>query len=86
MARTYGLKFKPTNQCNLRCTYCYAENLKSLNPKTMTLQEAKEVFDWVLKYCKEYNFDKLSVTWHGGEPLLPGAEFMEQCVVLYRTV
>ncbi|MBQ6616789.1 MAG: radical SAM protein [Thermoguttaceae bacterium] len=78
-----SLTFKPTNQCNLQCAYCYAENLKRLNASTMTLEESKQAFDWILRYCQHLNIDTVYVYWHGGEPLLPGPAFMQQSIEYY---
>lgn len=78
-----SLTFKPTNQCNLQCAYCYAENLKHLNASTMTVEESKEAFNWILRYCQYLDIDTVYVYWHGGEPLLPGASFMRQCIEYY---
>ncbi|MDR2291945.1 MAG: radical SAM protein [Prevotellaceae bacterium] len=57
----------PTLNCNLACTYCYAEkNLKSENMNT-------DVIDKLKDYIKEECYGKVKkiyLEWYGGEPLL----------------
>ena len=57
-----------TNQCNLRCYYCFTEH----NPKNLSFQTMKDIVDfaynqWIEKDKLE---DTLNFTFFGGEPLL----------------
>lgn len=54
-----------TNQCNLRCVYCYEEN-KSC--KTMSFETAKEII--VKEMYAQNKFDMICVDFMGGEPFL----------------
>ena len=54
--------FVLTEQCNLRCTYCYEQH----GTKRMTLEVAKAGVDLLFK-TKHNN---VSVTFFGGEPTL----------------
>lgn len=69
------LQIKPAgNYCNLDCTYCYASPFRSkqfeLLPLTVVEKIIKEAF---------LVADDVIITWHGGEPTLPGVEY-------YKTV
>jgi len=57
------LILKITNNCNLRCIYCYRED----NPgkKDMEFKTAKNAIDYILK-----RDDRLKLQFTGGEPLL----------------
>ena len=66
-----------TNQCNLRCTYCFTEH----NPRNMSLQTAK---DAIMYLCKQMdNADNkrgLTVNFFGGEPMLRFEEVIKPLV------
>lgn len=57
------LILKITNNCNLRCIYCYRENNSS--KKDMEFKTAKNAIDYILK-----SDDRLKIQFTGGEPLL----------------
>ena len=54
----------PTEQCNLRCTYCY-ENFQN-GAMTQTTQDAFIL--WLKRNLK--NYTSLRIDWFGGEPLV----------------
>jgi uncharacterized protein len=64
--------------CNLNCSYCYVYNHEDssflLRPKFLT----DEIFDATLsamrEYCARRDRHTMSITFHGGEPTLIGAE------------
>lgn len=60
------LTILPTTACNMKCEYCF-ENLK---PYSSTIELGNQICEWVEKLCKENKFEKIFVTWFGGEPLL----------------
>ena len=53
-----------TNSCNLNCVYCY-ENHKKQNK--MTIEVAKQS---ILSEIHDEKFDRYSIQFMGGEPLL----------------
>lgn len=55
-----------TNDCNLRCTYCYIHK----NRIDMSLELAYELVDKMINSCKERNIKNLQLRFAGGEPLL----------------
>ena len=57
------LILKITNNCNLRCIYCYRENNK--DKKEMEFKTAKNAIDFILRMD-----DNVKIQFTGGEPLL----------------
>ena len=57
-----------TNQCNLRCYYCFTEH----NPKNLKWETMKAIIEFAEKqwFEKEKREDTLNFTFFGGEPLL----------------
>lgn len=57
-----------TNQCNLRCKYCYE---KSKSDTAMSSSTVEQVVAFILKeyYCQTGK-KKIGIQFHGGEPLL----------------
>lgn len=57
-----------TNQCNLRCYYCFAEH----NPKNLSWKTMQAIVDFAVKQYLEKNIleDTLNFTFFGGEPML----------------
>ena len=86
MKRQLSIIFKPTSKCNLRCRYCYAAREREAFDGTMTIKEAKRAFNWIKEYCEKLHFQDVTVIWHGGEPLLMGKNFIEECVGYYTEV
>ncbi len=61
----------PSNQCNLRCIYCYASAGDS-KPEIMDWNRATSAIDIVINNSKKRNSKRFSLGFHGGgEPLLP---------------
>lgn len=57
----------PTGKCNFKCSYCFeTEQVFSREPMTIEAQNA------ILKFVQKqiHNYNKLQVSWFGGEPLL----------------
>ena len=73
--RNLFVTFKGTLQCNLACLYCYGRNNQSIG-KSMSDEEIKSGLNFVCEYAEIMQMKKVSVCWHGGEPLLLGPERM----------
>lgn len=59
-----------TNQCNLRCSYCYASS-GEYPPKTMSWEIAKAAIDLVLRGVISQGLPEMTLGFHGGgEPTL----------------
>lgn len=64
--RHLGVWLHITNQCNLRCTYCYLwKTLDKMSEKT-----AKQAVTKIIKHAKQHGFEKITFKFSGGEPLL----------------
>jgi uncharacterized protein len=60
-----------TNQCQLRCTYCYAA-AGEFPPQNLSLEIGYKAIDYVYENLKRLNHPKLVVSLHGGgEPTFP---------------
>gem|GEM_PF-6905308 len=56
-----------TNNCNLRCSYCYEKNHDYDSNKNMSLETAKKAVDLFFKQIPP-NVKRASITFFGGEP------------------
>jgi len=66
--RIKDITFSVTEECNLRCKYCYMTGKN--NVKKMSFETAKKAIDYILEDRKTFN--ELGVIWNfiGGEPFL----------------
>ena len=58
----------PTLGCPSRCNYCWSSEEGS---PIMSLDTVKDIVTWL----KDFRSDRVTFTFHGGEPLLAGADF-----------
>lgn len=65
----------PTLGCPANCTYCWSSEEKS---PIMSIETIKEVVEWL----KGFRGDSVTFTFHGGEPLLAGADFYREALPL----
>ncbi len=68
-----GVWFHLTNQCNLRCTYCY---VWKTNDK-MSKEIAQESIKKIIESAKKNNFKKITIKFSGGESLLVFSQLLE---------
>lgn len=61
-----GIWFHITNQCNLRCTYCYVYK----TPDKMSSEIAKKAVDQIIYSAHKHGFKNITFKFAGGEPLL----------------
>lgn len=69
---------KPTNACNLRCSYCY-NDYDNFSTHKMSVSMFQDFLDLLSQEYKNIRF-----IWHGGEPLLMGREFYERCFAIQK--
>lgn len=62
----FNLTYEMTNDCNMRCRYCYSVNKKRYISQEIMLK----AFTLAIKEVKETNQDELYISFLGGEPLL----------------
>ncbi|HII02360.1 TPA: TIGR04083 family peptide-modifying radical SAM enzyme [Methanosarcinaceae archaeon] len=63
----------PTLGCPANCSYCWSSEEGS--PK-MSIETIKEIAEWL----KDFRNDSVTFTFHGGEPLLAGADFYREAL------
>ena len=68
-----------TNQCNLKCDYCFVKQ----NPQEMTLAIAEQSIEW-LKKNNECTNTPMSINFFGGEPLLKFQDIIKPIVEKYH--
>jgi len=64
--------FHVTDNCNLACKYCYADAGREFN--LMSIETAKAGIDFAIQSRSR----RINLLLHGGEPLLCGAEWLEE--------
>ena len=69
----YHVMIIPTLGCPANCSYCWSSEE---NSPIMSLETIKEIVAWL----KEFRDDPVTFTFHGGEPLLAGADFYRQAL------
>ncbi|MGB8219344.1 MAG: radical SAM protein, partial [Methanoregula sp.] len=72
MKNPFHVMIIPTLGCPGRCKYCWSSEEGSPIMKPETVQE-------IVEWLKGVDRERVTFTFHGGEPLLAGADF-------YRTV
>ena len=65
----------PTLGCPSKCSYCWSSEEGS---PIMSIETVKDVVAWL----KNFREDRVTFTFHGGEPLLAGPEFYRQALPL----
>ncbi len=63
---------KPTNECNMRCKYCFAEKY-GYSDSLLKLETLKKY----LKLLSE-KYDYINLVWHGGEPLMVPLSYYDE--------
>ncbi len=66
--------FKIVERCNINCDYCYYFNMGDLTakrrPPTVSVDSATQIANWLAKGCREMNIKNISISFHGGEPMM----------------
>src|SRR3989337_1511079 len=78
---------KVTLDCNIQCKYCYVQRNRDYECTTRIME--KSTLEMLIKRISEYlkqtsNIDRFVFYWHGGEPLLAGTSFFEECFRLQQ--
>ena len=63
----------PTLGCPSKCAYCWSSDVDS---PIMSIQTVNDIVVWL----NDFRNDPVTFTFHGGEPLLAGADFYEQAL------
>lgn len=75
------LTIQTTRACNLRCLYCYQDDESYKSPLRITLDIFKRLIESLIAYHRSIgSAEPISITFHGGEPLLLGHEFFRDAL------
>lgn len=66
----------PSLGCNAECAYCFGPH----NGGTMSIETLQRVIDYISAITGETGQKNVSITFHGGEPLLAGHDFFERAL------
>lgn len=76
------------NRCNLSCDYCYVYELQDQSwrsrPAGMAMSTLQATAARIAEHVKDHVLDTVRVVFHGGEPLLAGAEFLGEAARVLR--
>jgi len=75
MKTPFHLMLVPTLGCPARCRYCWSSEEGS---PIMSIETVKDVVRWM----RDFQDNPVTITFHGGEPLLAGAEFFRKALPL----
>jgi uncharacterized protein len=75
MKNPFHVMLIPTLGCPSKCSYCWSSDEQS---PVMSIDTIRDVVEWL----KDYRDDRVTFTFHGGEPLLAGADFYREALPL----
>lgn len=74
----YTYILKVSSRCNINCSYCFVYNQADQQwrkqPAFMATSTARQVAGRILQHCRNHGQQKVHLVFHGGEPLLLGAD------------
>ncbi|KAF5029578.1 Anaerobic sulfatase-maturating enzyme [anaerobic digester metagenome] len=73
MKSPFHVMIIPTLGCPSKCHYCWSSDERS---PVMSIKTVREIAEWL----KDYQSNQVTITFHGGEPLLAGADFYRQAL------
>jgi uncharacterized protein len=73
---------KPTLQCNAVCNYCNVTQ----KPQFMDIAVVERLFQLLSDYVDRGPQSSATILWHGGEPMLMGAEFFKEALEVDRKI
>ena len=80
-----GIVINVTDDCNLKCKYCFTEQ----NPRIMDLDTGIQALNWLIKYNEQKTEIEYPINLHvglfGGEPTLRWDEFIVPLINYYET-
>jgi len=84
--REFQIFVKPAGAiCNLRCSYCYYLEKKSLYSGDHRCLMSEEILEkYVIQHISATTEKIITFSWHGGEPLLAGIDFFRKAVELQK--
>lgn len=91
MVESLGIIFKISERCNLNCRYCYYFNSGDTSYKLKLAKfpekNISQLLIWLLQAIEELKLNRITIGFHGGEPLLYGKkDFLMLCSRLQNTL
>lgn len=81
------LTIQTTRACNLGCLYCYQDSESLKSHTKITIDIIKKLIDDLMLYHESIGFtEPISMTFHGGEPLLLGHKFFRDVLAYLGTI
>lgn len=74
-----SILIKATDECNLRCIYCFHKN-EGYKNGILSYNDLDKLYSIVFPYYK-----CISIVWHGGEPLCAGLPFYEKAIKMQKS-
>jgi uncharacterized protein len=82
--------FKIASRCNLDCDYCYvyhqADSTWRDQPRFMSDAVVDASLERMREHVVAHELERVSIVFHGGEPLLAGAEYLQRFARKARSV
>jgi uncharacterized protein len=79
---------KIAQRCNLSCTYCYMyyhnDRTYRDKPPLLSIDIYKVLLDRLVEYCGTRVGQQVVIAFHGGEPMLVGAEYLDLLASIAR--
>lgn len=80
---------KVASLCNLNCSYCYVYQTPDRSwewkPKYLEKDTAMQIAARIGEHAAEYGLKEVTIVFHGGEPLLAGAERLRELVNIFTS-
>ena len=74
--------YKIAERCNIDCSYCYYFNMGEETPMGRPARASLKVTDalakWIAQGCQELRIPRARLSFHGGEPMLIGADAFDK--------
>ena len=75
--RPFHVMIIPTLGCPSKCSYCWSSEVGSAR---MTIETVGEIVEWL----RDFRDDPVTFTFHGGEPLLAGADYYRAALPMLK--
>jgi len=76
---------KCTEYCNANCVYCAVRDKEDKRDR-MSIDVLRSLLERVAEYLRADPQRRVNITWHGGEPMLMGADFYRAVRLLHREI
>ncbi len=85
---TLQIVLKIMERCNINCSYCYYFNMgdrtANARPARMSVEVAEQYARWLADGCHELGIGQVSISFHGGEPMMIRARTFDRFCEIFR--